>query len=94
MRHYEGDKTDFYLASKTNADVVNLAIDLGRPLLVEGEPGCGKTQLAYSIAAELGLGEVVKISVKSGTRAQDLLWRLNALARLQALVDSVLGDTA
>ena len=83
MRHYEGDKTDFYLASKTNADVVNLAIDLGRPLLVEGEPGCGKTQLAYSIAAELGLGEVVKISVKSGTRAQDLLWRLNALARLQ-----------
>jgi len=82
-RLYHGDKTDFYLASKTNADVVNLAIDLGRPLLVEGEPGCGKTQLAYSIAAELGLGEVVKISVKSGTKAQDLLWRTNALARLQ-----------
>ncbi len=80
---YQGDGTDFYLASKANADVVNLAIDLGRPLLVEGEPGCGKTQLAYSIAAELSLGEVVKISVKSSTKAQDLLWRMNALARLQ-----------
>lgn len=83
MNLYQGDKTDFYLASPANADVVNLAIDLGRPLLVEGEPGCGKTQLAYSIAAELGLGAVEKISVKSGTRAQDLLWRTNALARLQ-----------
>jgi MoxR-like ATPase len=80
---YQGNRTDFYLASPATADVVNLAIDLGRPLLVEGEPGCGKTQLAYSIAAELGLGEVVKISTKSGTKAQDLLWRTNVLARLQ-----------
>ncbi|MDM0048612.1 MoxR family ATPase [Variovorax sp. J22R115] len=80
---YTGTATDFYVAPPATADVVNLAIDLGRPLLVEGEPGCGKTQLAYSIAAELGLGPVVKISVKSNSRAQDLLYRLNALARLQ-----------
>lgn len=83
LKRYQGDATDFYLASKANADIVNLAIDLGRPLLVEGEPGCGKTQLAYSIAKELALGDVVKISVKSSSKAQDLLYRLNSLARLQ-----------
>jgi MoxR-like ATPase len=80
---YTGKGTDFYVAAPKVADIVNLAVDLGRPLLVEGEPGCGKTMLAYSIAAEKGLGEPVKISVKSTTRAQDLLYRLNAIRRLQ-----------
>jgi MoxR-like ATPase len=79
---YRGNATDFYLASGAVAEVVNLAIRLGRPLLVEGEPGCGKTMLAYSVAAELGL-EVVKIVVKSTSRAQDLLYRVNSLRRLQ-----------
>ena len=80
---YDGRKTGFYVAADGVADVVNLAIELGRPILVEGEPGCGKTKLAYSIADELGLGEVVKIAVKSTSRAQDLLVRMNALRRLQ-----------
>ncbi|MFA5922405.1 MAG: MoxR family ATPase [Methylococcaceae bacterium] len=80
---YTGKDTDFYLASEAVADIVNLAIDLKRPILVEGEPGCGKTMLAYSIAAEKKLGDPVKISVKSTTRAQDLLYRLNSLRRLQ-----------
>lgn len=80
---YTGKATDFYLASDSIAEIVNLAIDLKRPILVEGEPGCGKTMLAYSIASEKKLGEVVKISVKSTSRAQDLLYRLNALRRLQ-----------
>jgi MoxR-like ATPase len=62
---------------------VNLAVYLNRPLLVEGEPGCGKTMLAYSIAAEKKLGEVIKISIKSTSRAQDLLYRMNSLRRLQ-----------
>jgi MoxR-like ATPase len=83
LLQYTGSGTDFYLAQKDVADVVNLAIALQRPILVEGEPGCGKTKLAYSIAHELGLGEVVKIAVKSTTRAQDLLVRFNALRRLQ-----------
>lgn len=83
MKQYQGDATDFYLAPKPVAEIVNLAIRLGRPLLVEGEPGCGKTTLASSIAAELDLGEVVRISVKSTSRAQDLLYRVNALRRLQ-----------
>jgi MoxR-like ATPase len=84
---YTGRATDFYVASKDTAEVVNLCIDLRRPLLVEGEPGCGKTMLAYSIAAELGLGEVIKIPVKSTSRAQDLLYRMDALRRLQDAQD-------
>jgi MoxR-like ATPase len=84
---YTGRDTDFYVASAEMADVVNLAAKLRRPLLVEGEPGCGKTQLAYSIAAEKKLGDVLKISVKSTSRAQDLLYRFNALRRLQEAQD-------
>jgi MoxR-like ATPase len=80
---YTGKGTDFYVASENVANIVNLAIDLKRPILVEGEPGCGKTKLAYSIAAEKRLGDVIKITVKSTSRAQDLLYRLNSLRRLQ-----------
>lgn len=88
---YTGNATDFYLASESIAEIVNLAIDLKRPILVEGEPGCGKTMLAYSIAAEKIeeknfeniRDKVVKIPVKSTSRAEDLLYRMNALRRLQ-----------
>lgn len=83
MTEYRGNATNFYFASDKTANLVNLALRLERPILVEGEPGCGKTMLAYSIATELGLGEVVKISVKSTSRAQDLLYRVDALRRLQ-----------
>jgi MoxR-like ATPase len=80
---YTGTATDFYVAPPDVADKVNLAVALNRPVLVEGEPGCGKTMLAYSVAAEKGLGRPVKIAVKSTSRAQDLLYRVNALRRLQ-----------
>jgi MoxR-like ATPase len=80
---YTGNSTDFYRATPAVAKIVNLAIDLKRPILVEGEPGCGKTTLASSIAKEKNLGDVIKISVKSTSRAQDLLYRVNALKRLQ-----------
>lgn len=80
---YTGRNTDFYLAPGTVADGVNLAVELNRPILVEGEPGCGKTMLAFSIAEEKGLGPVIKIAIKSTSRAQDLLYTVNALRRLQ-----------
>ncbi|MBI1786689.1 MAG: AAA family ATPase, partial [Acidobacteria bacterium] len=44
-----------YLAEKALQDAVNVALALGQPLLVTGEPGTGKTQLASSVAWELGL---------------------------------------
>lgn len=80
---YTGTATDFYVAPPDVADKVNLAVALNRPILVEGEPGCGKTMLAYSVAAEKGLGLPIKVAVKSTSRAQDLLYRVNALRRLQ-----------
>ena len=56
-------------------------------MLVEGEPGCGKTMLAYSVAAELELKPLIKISVKSTSQARDLLYRLDTLRRLQDAQD-------
>lgn len=79
---YTGTNTSFYIADELTAKTVNLAIHLNRPILVEGEPGCGKTMLAYSVGKELGL-EVVKFVVKSTTRALDLLYQEDNLRRLQ-----------
>jgi MoxR-like ATPase len=67
------------------ADVVNLAIRLGRPILVKGEAGCGKTMLASAVAEELGLGPAIAMTVKSTSQAKDLLYRFDALRRLQEI---------
>ena len=80
---FTGTKSSRYVASPEIAEVVNIAIALSRPLLVEGEPGCGKTRLAYAIADELGLREPIKISVKSTSTAKDLLYRVDSLGRLR-----------
>lgn len=86
-RTYTGTGTDFYYTPPDVVKKVNLAIKLRKPILVEGEPGCGKTRLAYSIAAELAqdisLSEPIKVSVKSTSRAQDLLYKTDFLKRLQ-----------
>jgi len=76
-----------YLPSDELARVVDLAIALGRPLLLQGEPGCGKTRLAHSVAYALGLPLEVAY-VKSTSRAQDLLYTYDAVRRLY---DSQLG---
>ena len=72
-----------YVIDEEKAKIVDFAIKLGRPLLVEGEAGCGKTKLASAIAAELDLGEVIVASVRSTSRASDLLYRFDAIRRLQ-----------
>lgn len=84
---YTGRQSAGYIAAPQTAEIINLAIHLGRPLLVEGEAGCGKTRLAGAIAEELGLGEVIAVTVKSTSQAKDLLYRFDALRRLQDAQD-------
>jgi MoxR-like ATPase len=70
-----------YLVGPELAEAVNLAIALGRPLLLQGDPGSGKTRLAYAIAYSLGL-PLEQGYIKSTSRAQDLLYTYDAVARL------------
>jgi len=70
-----------YLASPELAEAVNIALAVAQPLLVTGEPGCGKTRLAWSVATELGLGEPLPFYTRSSSRAQDLLYRYDAVRR-------------
>ncbi|WVT73025.1 MoxR family ATPase [Sinorhizobium chiapasense] len=83
---FEG--TADYIADKDLMIAVNAAIRLERPLLVKGEPGTGKTELARQIAAALDL-ELIEWSVKSTTKAQQGLYEYDAVSRLR---DSQLGD--
>ncbi|MBD2251799.1 AAA family ATPase [Nostoc parmelioides] len=71
-----------YLPSPELIEVVNLAIYLKRPLLLKGEPGCGKTQLANAVAYELGLN-LEAWYVKSTSRAKDGLYSYDAVGRLR-----------
>lgn len=72
-----------YIADEGLRDACNVALLLGQPLLLTGEPGTGKTQLAYSLAWELGFGEVLKFETKSTTVARDLFYTYDALKRFQ-----------
>lgn len=83
---FEG--TADYIADKDLMIAVNAAIRLERPLLVKGEPGTGKTELARQIAAALGL-DLIEWNVKSTTKAQQGLYEYDAVSRLR---DSQLGD--
>src|SRR6185436_14021227 len=60
-----------YLADAGLTAAVNVALLLSQPLLLTGEPGTGKTQLAYSLGRELGY-EVLKFETKSTSTARDL----------------------
>jgi MoxR-like ATPase len=70
-----------YLASDELVKAVNLAIFLKRPLLLEGEAGCGKTCLASAIAYELGY-PLYRWNIRSKTRYQEGLYEYDALLRL------------
>ena len=80
--------TDTYIAADDLAVAVNAAVTLERPLLVKGEPGTGKTELARQVASALGL-DMIEWNIKSTTRAQQGLYEYDAVSRLR---DSQLGD--
>ena len=84
----EFTSTDSYVVGQDLAVAVNAAVTLERPLLVKGEPGTGKTELARQVAASLGL-PLIEWHVKSTTRAQQGLYEYDAVSRLR---DSQLGD--
>jgi MoxR-like ATPase len=80
--------TDSYIATDDLMLAVNSAMVLGRPLLVKGEPGTGKTMLAEEVAAALGM-PLFQWHIKSTTKAQQGLYEYDAVSRLR---DSQLGD--
>ncbi|MBN2740741.1 MAG: MoxR family ATPase [Rhodobacteraceae bacterium] len=80
--------TESYAAPPDLSIAVNAAVALQRPLLVKGEPGTGKTELARQVAQSLGM-EMIEWNVKSTTKAQQGLYEYDAVSRLR---DSQLGD--
>ncbi len=64
-----------------SVDAVNAALAAGRPLLVRGEPGTGKSQLARAAAGGLGR-PLVSTVIEARTEARDLLWSFDTVARL------------
>jgi MoxR-like ATPase len=80
--------TDTYVATDDLMVAVNAALALERPLLIKGEPGTGKTVLAWEVAKSLGR-PLISWHVKSTTKAQQGLYEYDAVARLR---DSQLGD--
>ena len=80
-----------YVAAPELAAAVNVALDLGMPLLLTGEPGCGKSELASSIAWELDFPllpeqkgpypEPLRFTVKSDTQSSELFYRFDTLGR-------------
>ncbi|NMB65143.1 MAG: MoxR family ATPase, partial [Spirochaetes bacterium] len=86
MNYFTG--TEDYVISQELKDNVNVSIALGRPLLVKGEPGTGKTLLAHSIAKGLGKRLLVW-NIKSTTKAQEGLYVYDTVQRLN---DARFGD--
>ncbi len=86
MNYFNG--TDDYVISQELKDTVNVSIALGRPLLVKGEPGTGKTLLAHSIGRGLGK-KLIVWNIKSTTKAREGLYVYDTVQRLN---DARFGD--
>ncbi|NEO91164.1 MAG: AAA family ATPase [Moorea sp. SIO3G5] len=80
------DKTErgtTYQTRPEEIELVNAALYLRRPLLVTGKPGTGKTSLAYAVAQELQLGEVLRWNITTRSHLQQGLYSYDAIGRLQ-----------
>jgi MoxR-like ATPase len=82
------DGTKNYISTDDLNIAVNAAIALEKPLLIKGEPGTGKTELARQISESLGL-KIIEWNIKSTTKAQQGLYEYDAVSRLR---DSQLGE--
>lgn len=83
-RRFSKSKPSRFEADDQAIDLVNAALYLRRPLLITGKPGVGKTSLAYAVAKELQLGNVLRWSITTQTTRKDGLYSYDAIARLQA----------
>ncbi|KPA17453.1 ATPase AAA [Candidatus Magnetomorum sp. HK-1] len=72
-----------YIAEQGLCDAINVALALGQPLIVTGEPGTGKTVLASSIAHEYSLPDPLEFHTKTTSTAKDLFYQYDALRRFQ-----------
>ena len=79
MERFKG--TDRYILSDALKEIVNAAIVLQRPLLLKGEPGTGKTELAHVIAEDLQL-RLIRWNIKSTSKATDGLYVYDTVQRL------------
>ena len=77
----DGMAASVHVIDQDSIDAVNAALAIGRPLLVRGDPGTGKSQLARAAAAALGRS-FVHHAVDGGTETRDLIWKIDGLARL------------
>ncbi|WP_020569755.1 AAA family ATPase [Neolewinella persica] len=73
----------FYLPDPGLVNAVNVAINLGQPLLLTGEPGTGKTQLAFHVAHAFGLPVPLVFTAQTTSSARDLFYRYDALGHFQ-----------
>jgi MoxR-like ATPase len=76
-------KGEYFQPPPVAVEMVNAALALRRPLLITGNPGTGKSSLAYAVAEELGLGTVLKWAITTRTALKDGLYSYDAIARLQ-----------
>jgi MoxR-like ATPase len=83
-RSHDWEAPENYVADEGLRHAVNVSLALGRPLLITGEPGTGKTQLAYRMAYELTPGaELLRFQTKARSEATDLFYRYDALRHFQ-----------
>ena len=82
------ENTANYVPNKDLSEAVNVALALGMPLLLTGEPGTGKTQLASVVADQLGCKPLLKFETKSTSVARDLFYTFDAMTAFK-MKDSV-----